>query len=85
MIVTLELGDNVAAGLEEQVDVDLPAPPGIGEQVLYCDDAPDGHGGTYTRHREYRVRMVDWTVMAGEVGAAVLVRLDFIGDGSGTP
>jgi hypothetical protein len=81
MLVTLELGDSVAAGLEEQVDVDLPAVPRIGEQILWCEDVPDGRGGTYGRQREYRVRMVDWTLSAEEPGKAfVLVRLDFLAD-----
>ncbi|MFI8089092.1 hypothetical protein ACIF9R_12350 [Streptomyces sp. NPDC086080] len=61
MKVTLELGDNLAAGLKEQMDVDLPAVPRIGEQILWCDEATDEHG-TYDRQREYVVRMVDWTM-----------------------
>ncbi|MFD7066094.1 hypothetical protein ACFV97_02535 [Streptomyces sp. NPDC059913] len=79
MKVTLELGN---AG--EQVDVDLPAVPRIGEQVMWCDDATDEHGA-YRRLREYRVRMVDWTVSADEDAPFILVRLDFLADMSGAP
>ncbi|WKK27823.1 hypothetical protein QZH56_37180 (plasmid) [Streptomyces olivoreticuli] len=80
MKVTLELGDNLQAGVSEQVDVDLPAVPGIGQQILWCDEVTDERG-TYERQREYRVRMVDWTISPTSMGEPfILVRLDFLPD-----
>lgn len=81
--VTLDLGDNVAPGLDEQVHVDLPAVPRIGEEILWCDEATSEHG-TYDRMRKYRVQMVHWTMSAGE-DALILVQLDFVEDISGGP
>lgn len=78
MRVTLELGDNRKAGLDEQVDVDLPAVPRIGEQILWCDEVAD-EDGTWVRQREYRVRMVDWTVSPTSMGEPfILLRLDLL-------
>ncbi|MFF4403644.1 hypothetical protein [Streptomyces sp. NPDC001404] len=82
MKVTLELGDKLNT-VDEQVHINLPAVPRIGERIMWCDEATDEHG-TYERLREYRVRMVDWTISATDE-PFVLVQLDFLADVSGPP
>lgn len=68
----------------DEVEVDLPAVPQIGSEILWVDEATDGHGGTYQRMRTYRVRMVDWSVSASEPkDPDILLRLDFLADTGG--
>ncbi|MGI5436174.1 hypothetical protein ACQEV4_01330 [Streptomyces shenzhenensis] len=78
MNITLELSDT-----GESVDVDVPAVPRIGEEVLWTDEVSNDEG-TYERMRMYRVRMVDWTMSQTEE-PFILLRLDFIEDNSGAP
>lgn len=69
----------------EQVSVDLPAVPRIGEQVLWTDEATHETHGPYVRMREYRVEMVDWSLSPGTRRPSILVRLVLIEDVSGLP
>jgi hypothetical protein len=80
MKVTLELGDDLAAGHDEQVDIDLPAVPRIGERILWTDAVTGDDGLLYTRQREYRVRMVDWACGPTPDEPSILLRLDYLGD-----
>lgn len=60
----------VGAGVEEaEPDVDLPAVPRIGEQILWCDWVTGEDGEEYERQREYRVRMADWTFSSARRGS----------------
>ncbi|MCZ0207916.1 hypothetical protein OZK63_21115 [Streptomyces sp. UMAF16] len=78
MQITLQLGDT-----GEDIDLDLPAVPRIGEQVLWTDEATDDHG-PYERLREYRVEMADWTLSRTD-SPFVMVRLAYMRDNSGSP
>ncbi|MFF9582482.1 hypothetical protein [Streptomyces achromogenes] len=78
MQITLQLGNT-----GEDIDVDLPAVPRIGEQILWADEVTDDHG-TYERLREYRVEMVDWTLSRTN-SPFVMVRLAYMRDNSGPP
>ncbi|MFI0233140.1 hypothetical protein [Streptomyces sp. NPDC017086] len=79
MQITLQLGDT-----GEDIDVDLPAVPRIGEQILWTDEATDEHG-TYDRMCEYRISMVDWSLSPGTTRPHILVRCTFLQDISGLP
>ncbi|MEU3600868.1 hypothetical protein ABZ714_19415 [Streptomyces sp. NPDC006798] len=77
MKMDLQLGDRVfgfrpdAKPYDEQLTVDLPAVPRVGEEVLITED-----DGETWQQSEYRVRAVDWSVTAQEGTGGVMVRLD---------
>lgn len=76
MKITLELEDT-----GETVDLDLPAAPRIGEQILWADEVTDSKG-TWERLRDYRVREVHWSLSVTDA-PFVLLRLDPVDGGAG--
>lgn len=77
MKMTLERRDRLfgerpdAKPYDSELEVDLPAVPRVGEEVLITED-----DGQEWRQAEYRVRAVDWSVTAEEGTGSVMVRLD---------
>jgi hypothetical protein len=78
MKVALELGDT-----GETVEVDLPAVPRVGEQILWADEITDDLG-TWERLRDYCVGMVSWALSTKDA-PFVMLRLDPVDDDSVGP
>jgi hypothetical protein len=77
MRVTLEMDDT-----GEHADVDLPALPRIGEEVLWTvpEGATDDDGDPCDWMRKYRVRMVDWSLSSDTKSYFITVQLAYIAD-----
>lgn len=80
MYVDLEFHHPEYPELDHSQGTDLAVLPRIGEWVLWSDTVPpDPATGDEVRYREYVVVGVDWSMSPDGPGAAVRLRLDFIG------